>query len=232
MKIKVLIIDDEPRAHKVLENYIDRVPELQLAGNCLNVVEALEFLKREEADILLLDITMPEMDGFALLRSLKNPPFVIFTTAHSEFALESYDYNAIDYLKKPIPFERFVMAIRKVQQLMQRGISFRPAKENIELKIDGVLKEIPFTEILYLQSMGNYVKIFTENKYMVTQTTTHELEENLPPYQFIRIHKSFIVNKEKVASVSDEELMIGGNKLPIGKTYKRYVKELLASRIK
>ena len=106
MKIKVLIVDDEPRAHAVLQNYIARMPELELAGDCFNAIEAYQFLKKQEVDLLFLDITMPEIDGFGFLRMLETPPGVIFTTAHSEFAVESYDYNAIDYLKKPIPFER------------------------------------------------------------------------------------------------------------------------------
>lgn len=225
IKIKTLIVDDEPRAHKVLENYISRTPQLELTGSCLNAPEALEFLETHPVDLLFLDITMPEMDGFGLLNNIEFRPFVIFTTAHSEFALESYDYNAVDYLKKPIPFDRFSKAIGKLQQLIEKGVSFKPGKESIELKIDGKPAKILFNEILYLQSMGNYVKIYTENRMYVTQITTAEIEENLPHHQFLRIHKSFIVNKQKIESATDEVVRISSNMLPVGKTFKKYVKE-------
>lgn len=225
IKIKTLIVDDEPRAHKVLENYISRTPQLELTGSCLNAPEALEFLETHPVDLLFLDITMPEMDGFGLLNNIEFRPFVIFTTAHSEFALESYDYNAVDYLKKPIPFDRFSKAIGKLQQLIEKGVSFKPGKESIELKIDGKPAKILFDEILYLQSMGNYVKIYTENRMYVTQITTAEIEENLPHHQFLRIHKSFIVNKQKIEAATDEVVRISSNMLPVGKTFKKYVKE-------
>jgi len=120
MKTRVLIIDDEPRAHTVLQNYIARMPELELAGDCFNAIEAYQFLKREEVGLVFLDITMPEIDGFGFLRMLEKPLPVIFTTAHSEFALESYEYNAVDYLKKPIPFERFLKAVEHYLQQEDR----------------------------------------------------------------------------------------------------------------
>src|SRR6187397_3144515 len=126
MKIKVLIVDDEPRAHSVLQNYIDRMPELELAGDCYNAIEAYQFLKNETVDLIFLDITMPEIDGFGFLRMLEKPPSVVFTTAHSAFAVESYEYNAIDYLKKPIPFERFLRAVNKSMQWIESRVSLQP----------------------------------------------------------------------------------------------------------
>lgn len=229
-KIKVLIVDDEPRAHAILENYIARTPELELAGNCYNAIEAQDFLKTNPVHLVFLDITMPEVDGFGFLKMLEKQPLVIFTTAHSEFALESYDYNAVDYLKKPIPFERFAKAINKLTEWVEKGISFEPLKDILDLKIDGSIRSVPFDHILYVQSLGNYVKIVTEGKVLVTQITTSELEESLPRSQFLRIHKSYIVNKSKIDKMMDDELVIKGNTLPIGKTFKKYVKELLAFR--
>jgi DNA-binding LytR/AlgR family response regulator len=189
-KIKVLIVDDEPRAHKILENYIARTPELELVGNCYNAVEAYKFLKAHPVNLVFLDITMPEVDGFGFLKMLDKPPLIIFTTAHSEFALESYEYNAVDYLKKPIPFERFTKAINKLIHWIEKGITMEPVTTNIDLKIEGSIRSISLSQILFIQSLGNYVKIVLEDKILITQITTTELEENLPKSQFLRIHKS------------------------------------------
>ncbi len=230
VKVKVLIVDDEPRAHTVLENYIARTPELELTGNCYNALEAIEFLKKNPVDLVFLDITMPEVNGFDLLRLLGKQPLIIFTTAHSEFALESYDYNAVDYLKKPISFARFIKAINKLTEWVEKGISLAPAKETLDLKIDGSIKSVFMNQILYIQSLGNYVKLVVDKKVLITQITTAELEDILPRSQFLRIHKSFIVNKSRIDTILDDELVIGENTLPIGKTYKKYVKELLPTR--
>lgn len=224
-KIKSLIIDDEPRAHKILENYIEKTAALELSGNCYNAVEAVAILKEHPVDLIFLDITMPEVDGFAFLRMLERPPFVIFTTAHSEFALESYEYNAVDYLKKPIPYERFLKAIEKLTEWKEKGMSLSPVKEFIEVKVDGTNKEVALAQILYIQSMGNYIKIFFEDKAIVTQVTTKEFEDILPKSLFIRIHKSYIVSKSKITTMMDEELVVGNIKLPVGKTFKKYVRE-------
>ena len=227
MKIKVLIVDDEPRAHSVLQHYIDRMPELELAGNCYNAIEAYQFLKNETVDLIFLDITMPEIDGFGFLRMLETPPPVIFTTAHSTFALESYEYNAIDYLKKPIPFERFLKAVNKGMQWIGNKVPLQPQKRSIELKVNGEMQEITLEKLMYVQSLGNYVKLFTDRKNFLVQITTKELEELLPKNLFIRIHKSFIVNRSRISKTSDEEIFLGETRLPIGKTFKKYVKETM-----
>lgn len=226
MKRNIIIVDDEPRAHNVLENYLLRIPETELKGKFTNALEAMEFMKKNHTDILLLDITMPQVDGFAFLRMQENPPLVIFTTAHSEYALESYDYNAVDYLKKPIPFERFQKAITKALAILKANPERSTPKE-IELKIDGELKTLAFENILYLQSLGNYLKIHTPEKMWLTQITTHYIEENLPKEVFIRIHKSYIVNRTKIERLTDDEVILQNAKLPIGKTFKKYVRESL-----
>jgi len=227
MKTRVLIIDDEPRAHTVLQNYIARMPELELAGDCFNAIEAYQFLKKEDVGLIFLDITMPEIDGFGFLRMLEKPLPVIFTTAHSEFALESYEYNAVDYLKKPIPFERFLKAVNKATQWIGNKVNIAPLKRSIELKINGETQTIQLDKIFYIQSLGNYVKVFMDRKNCLTQVTTKELEDMLPRNSFLRIHKSFIVNRFKITKVSDEELSVGETVLPIGKTFKKYVKEII-----
>jgi two-component system LytT family response regulator len=225
MKVKVLIVDDEPRAHSVLQNYIARLPELELAGDCYNAIEAYQFLKQQEVGLLFLDITMPEIDGFGFLRMLQTPPPVIFTTAHSQFGVESYEYNAIDYLKKPIPFERFLKAVNKAIHQIENKVSIVPQKKSVELKINGELQTIQLDKVFYFQSLGNYVKVFMERKNYLTHITTKELEDLLPKNSFLRIHKSFIVNRSRINNVTDEEIVLGETKLPIGKTFKKYVKE-------
>jgi DNA-binding LytR/AlgR family response regulator len=225
MKIRVLIVDDEPRAHAVLHNYIERIPELELAGDCYNAIEAYQFLRKETVDLVFLDITMPEIDGFGFLRMLEKPVAFVFTTAHSDFALESYEYNAIDYLKKPIPFERFLKAVNKSMLSIENKVSAQTQKKDIELRINGELQTIPLDKIIYLQSLGNYVKVFLEKKHFLVQITTKDLEELLPKNLFIRIHKSFIVNRSRITRVGDEELWLADRTLPVGKTFKKYVKE-------
>jgi two-component system, LytTR family, response regulator len=225
--VKTLIVDDEPRAHSILEHYIARIPELQVAGNAFNAIDAHAWLKKNPVDLIFLDITMPELDGFTFLGMLDKPPFIIFTTAHSEFALESYEYNAVDYLKKPIPYERFARAIQKLMMLLDKQFTAESIKGHIDLKIDGLIRAVPLNQILFIQSMGNYVKIFFPDKPLVTQITTAELEDILIKWRFVRIHKSYIVNRSKIERVGDDELLVGDTWLPIGKTFKKYVKAVV-----
>lgn len=222
MKTKCIIVDDEPRAHKVLENYISRTSDLSLAGTFLEGPAALDFLKASKVDLIFLDITMPEMNGFSLLDNLNDRPYIIFTTAHSKFALESYDYNAIDYLKKPISFERFSKAIQKLIVAKDNTLP-KSLPDHIDFRIEGEIISIPFADILYFQSLGNYVKVITNQKTLLTQITTKEVEDNIPKELFVRIHKSYIVNKVLIEKVTAGSLTIRGIELPIGKTFKRYV---------
>lgn len=228
MKTKVIIVDDEPRAHKVLEMYVDRIPDMELAGNFTDALSARNFLQQNAIDIIFLDITMPQISGFDLLRLLTNPPLIIFTTAHPEFAFESYDYDAVDYLKKPIPFERFSKAVNKAISLLPIKRPQALIKDRIELRVEGEVKVIPFSTIQYFQSLGNYIKVITDEKPLIVQITTAEIESALPKEVFIRIHKSFIVNRARIKIASEDEIILGDQKLPIGKTFKKYVKETLS----
>lgn len=226
MAITCVIVDDEPRAHTILEKYIQRIPELQLSGKYLDGPSALTGIQKAAPNLVLLDITMPEMDGFNMLRLLTKRPFVIFTTAHGEFALESYEYNAIDYLKKPISFERFAKAILKLQLLIKQQ-PIAHAIDHVDLRINNKVMSVPFADILYFQSLGNYVKVFTGERFLLAQVTTKEIEDNIPRELFVRIHKSFIINKQFISQIKDEEILVGKTYLPIGKTYKRYVVDSL-----
>lgn len=229
MILKCLIVDDEPPAIKIIENYLSKLSNIELVGTAGNAIEAIDILKNGHVDVLFLDVNMPEISGINLLKILKNPPSVILTTAYSEYALESYEYNVIDYLLKPIRFERFITAVEKARSaklasMGKNAVVNTPA--NFEFKINGVSRKIELNDILYIQSLGNYIKIFTAQKSYVALMTTKEAESFLPKTQFIRIHKSFIVNILKVEEHSNEFVqMPAGIKLPIGKIYKKYFLE-------
>jgi DNA-binding LytR/AlgR family response regulator len=224
VKIKVIIVDDEPRAIKILEGFVSRIAELELVCCFTDAIATYNFIKNNKVDLVLLDITMPEVDGFAFLRMLHEPPLAIFTTAHPEFAVQSYEYQAIDYLVKPIPFERFRKAIDKAVSLLSLKAPERHLPDTIDLKINGQMVSISFAKIKYFQSLGNYIKVITLEKTLFTQVTTKEIEDALPVELFIRIHKSFIVNKSKITKMYEDEILLDDIKLPIGKTFKKYVR--------
>lgn len=229
-----LIVDDEAAAHYVLANYIERVGRLELAGQCYNVLEAINFLHRNPVDLLFLDINMPEMSGFDLLKSLSHPPKIIITTAYSEYALESYEYWAIDYLLKPIEFPRFLKSIDrflatlplddKSPELFNTRVK---ADEPFTVKVDGDLVSIHPDELIHAQSVGNYVKITTSKQSYLASITTTELEHRLPAGRFMRIHKSHIVALDKITRHGNGFVIIDGEELPVGITYRRELAERL-----
>jgi DNA-binding LytR/AlgR family response regulator len=223
MPLRCLIADDEPGSHLVLKRYITELPATTFAGSCYNALEVYQLLKTEQVDILLLDINMPEIDGFALLDMLPDPPAVIFTTAYSNYAVKSYEYDAVDYLHKPIRFERFIKAIeRAARRLDDKQVPVTPLAP-LEIRVDGYMKEVPTESIIYIQSMGNYVKIVGSQKTYITAITTKELEHRLPAPQFIRIHKSYIVNTSHIQQVKDGQVHTEKEILPLGKTFKKYL---------
>lgn len=228
MQVRVAIVDDEPRAHNVIENYVARLPELELVGSFLNAESAAASMESSPFDLVFLDITMPGADGFAFLEMINHASLVIFTTAHTEFALKSYEYNAVDYLKKPIPFDRFTKAVKKAIVQLEHADQSRPVATHINLRIDGELSSIPFDRIKYFQSLGNYIKVITNDRVLLSQVTTNEIENALPRELFIRVHKSYILNRTKIDSVAEGVIMIGEKRVPIGRTFKRYVKKTIS----
>ena len=223
---KCIIVDDEPAAHYVLVNYIKQNPQLELAQQCYNGIEALNYLSDNTVDLMFLDIDMPEISGLELLQTLQNPPKTILTTAYSEFALESYDYGVIDYLLKPIYFPRFLKAT-------ERFLSGIVAESNdvsplfIPVKIDSTIVDLAVADILFAQSYGNYVKIFTKAKTLLASMTTNELEIKLPSRNFVRVHKSFIIALDKIESVDRDQILVNGERIPVGITYRRELSERL-----
>jgi len=223
--IKCIIVDDEPAAHYVLANYIKQNPLLELVYEAYNGVEALKYLQENTIDLMFLDIDMPEVTGIEMLKKLAKPPSTILTTAYSEYALESYEYGVLDYLLKPIFYPRFVKAIKRffetVASISESNSEEEITAENITVKVDSETVTIPVNTILYAQSYGNYVKIFTLRRNYIATTTTNDLEKQLPSSLFMRAHKSFIIALDKVDEVNKDHVVIKRNPIPIGITYRR-----------
>ena len=231
-KIKCLIIDDEPPAQVVLKNYIAQVASLELAGACNNAMEAISFLQHQPVDLLFLDIEMPGLLGTNFIRTINNPPKVIFTTAYRKFALEGFELNAVDYLLKPISFDRFIMGVNKVLQLNFQPTNGTPHTSELTpehnhpflyLRADRKMVKILFNEILFIESLKDYIKIVTINKTIVSRQSISSLENMLPRDSFLRIHRSFIVAINRIDSFNGEIIDIAKNELPIGRLFKHDV---------
>ena len=224
-KINCLIVDDEPLAQQVIETYIQKMPSLVLVGKCDNAMEAYEVLHNEKIDVMFLDIQMPVITGVEFLRTLQNPPAVIFTTAYPDFAMEGYDLNITDYLLKPVSFERFLKAVNKATEhiaLQQQSTQENDATatDYFFVKEDSKLVKINFSDIDHIECMKDYAKIFTKQRMIVTHHTMKRFEEVLPPLQFVRIHRSYIVNIPAIQSIFGNIVETPKGKLPIGANYK------------
>ncbi len=235
-KIKCLVIDDEPLAREILRQHIEGVEALQLAGTCSNAVEAISFLKEHPVDLLFLDIQMPQLLGTNFIRTLKNPPKVIFTTAFRKYAVEGFELDAVDYILKPISFERFLKAVNKVMQVNFNTEQVHvQAKENnhdvassfLYFRADRKMVKIFFRDILFIEALKDYIKIVTTPKTIVTKYVLSTLEEMLPAGEFLRIHKSYIVAIGKIESYNADSIQIMKNELPIGRLYKFDVARIL-----
>lgn len=222
MTIRCHIIEDEPMASKLLQLYVRKLPSLQLIAVSDNPIHALESLKTNPADLLFVDIRMPEMTGLAFLEVLPNRPLAILTTAFSEFALQSYDLDVVDYLKKPITFERFVKAVGKAEQRLQIADAGKGATvdaDYIFVKEGTSYVKVNIGDILFIEGLKNYVTLHTPTQKIVTLQRLKALEDQLPAHKFIRVHNSYIVAKATISSIKDNEIHIGTAKIPIGKTY-------------
>jgi DNA-binding LytR/AlgR family response regulator len=234
MKFNCLIVDDEPIAQQILEKYISQIEALHLVGKCNNAFEALNVLHKEKIDILFLDIKMPSLTGLDMLKTLQNHPKVILTTAFSEFGVESYEYGITDYLLKPIPFERFLKAVNKI--LMPQNMSMttsqteRKAEEPtfIFFKADKKIHKFYFKDILFIEGSGNYVKIHAQNEkpLMVLDKLT-ELQGKLLTHQFVRVHKSFIVNISHIQKIEGNLIKIKDKEIPVSATFKSNLEGLI-----
>ena len=221
-QVNCLVVDDEELARTLLENYISRLPHLNLVEKCTNPLDALKVLEETPIDILFLDIQMPELSGIDFLKTLQKQPKVIFTTAYSEYAIEGYQLDVVDYLLKPFGFERFVQAVNKATGLLETH-SKNSEKDYLLVKSEHKVHKIKFEDIRYIQSMREYVAYFLPDRKILALNSLKKLEEELPEDQFIRIHKSYIVPIQKVTTLEGNMVHIGNEKLPIGNLYKEEV---------
>jgi two-component system LytT family response regulator len=221
--VRCLIVDDEPLAQQVLENYIARTPMLELTGKCFHAAEAIALLRREPVDLLFLDIKMPHISGIQLIQSLKHAPAFIFTTAYAEYAVQSYELQATDYLLKPITYERFRKSIDRYLQL-QPAPTQEAVKHYLYIKVDGSLVKVFHTDIVFAQSLKDYIRITTTSGTFLTHLTMKSLLELLPEEQFKRIHRSYVVNLQHVNKISKDAVVAGTNTLPVGDMYKENLK--------
>lgn len=227
--IKCIIVDDEPLAQEVLERYIVQTDSLQLIKKCGNAFEAHDILQKEEIDLIFMDIKMPVVNGIDFIKSLRYSPAVIFTTAYSDYAVESYSIEAIDYLLKPITHDRFLKSIARFRKQIA---SAQPEQKNhIYIKVSGSLIKIPYREILFVQSMKDYLKVFTTTEKHLTHLTMKALMDLLPSDTFIRVHRSFIVHALHITSIGKKEIEINGFKIPIGDNYREKIK-MIGGKIK
>ncbi|MFD0941708.1 LytR/AlgR family response regulator transcription factor [Pedobacter boryungensis] len=236
MSLHCLIIDDEPLAHEVILEYSKDIPFLQISGQCYRATEAFEFLSNTAVDLIFLDIRMPKLNGLDFLRTLQRKPLVIITSAYEEYALESFDLAVCDYLLKPFRFDRFLKAANRAlenynlkNQVIKTANSL-PTGENEQISIKSDKKHVLVNtkDIHYLESLGNYVKVWIDSNFLLTPRTLSSFEEQLPSGIFIRIHKSFILNKKFVHYVEGNTIFLKNNQqIPVGKNYKSVIKQLL-----
>ncbi len=226
MKFKYLIVDDEPLARKLIVSHASKIEGLELAGECGNAIEAANLLRAKSVDLIFLDVQMPAMTGFQFANTLKNPPAIILTTAFRNYAPEAFDLNAVDYLLKPISFERllksvnkfFDMAIKKgnaVTSVIQEDQRF------VHIKVDRKIHKVSEADIIYIESLDDYVKVHLRELTLITRENISTLEEKLPYPPFVRIHRSFIINSSWVKTLSSDGIEVNGKELPFGRVYKQ-----------
>jgi len=224
MKYRCIVVDDEQLARKLLEEYINKVPHLELVAQCKTPLEAMEVLQEGGVDLMFLDIQMPELTGIEFLKTLHDKPAVIFTTAYSEYALEGYQLDVIDYLVKPFDFERFIRAVNKAIDLIRlkqgAGGSSSNREEFLTVHADYKIYKLKLEDIEYIEGLKEYVSYFTKDKRIIALESLKRLEEVLPGDRFMRIHRSYIVPLQKIKSVEGNQVDIGSKKIPIGRSYK------------
>jgi len=227
------IADDEPIARDIIQSYCAHLPYLEVVATCANAIEAKAALAKAHIDILFLDINMPVISGISFLKTLKNPPQVIFTTAYKEFAVDAFDLAACDYLLKPFSLERFMVAVDKaVEKLQGKPVTMletvaSTSEDSIFLRTDGKIFKVIQNDILYAEASGNYTKMVTVSNTFMPSMTFSNAEELLPKNMFIRVHRSFIINKNKIAHIEGNRVYIGKTEIPIGSNYKdSFLKEI------
>lgn len=233
-KIYCLVVDDEPLALDVLKNYISLVSSLELAGTCNNAVEALNILQQKHIDLIFLDIQMPQLLGTDLIRTLTTPPRVIFTTAYRKFAVEGFELDAVDYLLKPISFERFLKAVNKIMKsnghtMLEEKTAMQSSNGFLYFRSERKMIKVFVDDILFIESLRDYIKIYRKNdKPLLVKQSISTLELKLPQDLFLRVHRSFIVAINKISAFTNQDIEIGQTEIPIGRVYSLQVEKLLS----
>ncbi|HLO36857.1 MAG TPA: LytTR family DNA-binding domain-containing protein [Lacibacter sp.] len=228
-EIKCIIVEDEPLAAKVLKDYILQVPFLQLQATFKDALLATDWLRHNTTDLIFLDIHLPKLKGMAFLKTLSNPPAIIITTAYHEYAVEGFNLNVTDYLLKPFEFERFLVAVSKVRtggKPLQATVEAQEPKDYLFLSVQKKKVKLQFSEIVYIESQREYIRIVTTKKEFVSKMSTHEVEALLPAHLFKRIHRSFIVSVSKIDAYTAEAVEVNGISIPIGRGYRDSMDEL------
>lgn len=235
IRTRCLIVDDEPPAREVIKRYIAQMPTLELVGECANAIQAITTLQHERVDLIFLDIRMPQLNGTDFLKTLKSSPKIIFTTAYSEYALEGYELDVVDYLMKPVRFERFVKAVNKAFPVQyyqgdEASAAGVPKKNDsfVYFRSDRKMVKLLLNDILYIESMKDYVKVITLHGTVVTKQPISSVEAMLPESQFLRIHRSFIVSINKIKSFTHEMIETEKAEIPIGKLYRNELMKVLS----
>jgi DNA-binding LytR/AlgR family response regulator len=229
--LRCIAVDDEPLALEVLESYIRKVPSLQLVGLCGGAMEAIRVLSPGAVDLVFLDVDMPDLTGTQLLRTLKHPPLVVFTTAYPDYALEGFELDAVDYLLKPIPFDRFLRAVNKAQERLHPShppapvpgappAAPAPEADFIFVKTEYKTLRVDLDDILYVEGLKDYVLIHTRQKKIITLLSLNKMVEKLPPTHFLRVHRSFIVAVNKMDSIERNRIRICEAEIPVGDLYR------------
>ena len=227
--INCVIVDDEPVARNILETFVAKIPNLNLVKSCKNAMEAFEIANSNNIDLFFLDINMPDISGLSLAKSINKKSKIIFTTAYREYAVDGFDLQAVDYLLKPIAFDRFLQAVNKFFETQTVIVSQVDVEEPsvksdyIFVRSERKMVKINFDDILYVESLSDYIKIHTKDTVLVTRETISNLEMKLPSQQFLRIHRSYIINLNKTDSYTNEFIEIEKNAIPISRTYKENV---------
>lgn len=235
MKTNCLIVDDEPLARELMRNHIQKLDNFEIVAECGDAMKALEALRNHKVDLMFMDIQMPQITGIEFLKTLKHPPQVIITTAYREYALEGFELDVVDYLLKPITFERFLKAVNKYFQVSADNFgsveNYSPVNNNedayIYVKENKKVLKLHLNDILYIEGLSEYVKIHTPEKRIVTKTSMTSMEEKLPDHDFMRIHKSYIVSLRKIEAFTSTSIEITGKELPIGRSFKNNVAKVL-----
>jgi DNA-binding LytR/AlgR family response regulator len=225
MKFRYLIVDDEPLARKLIATHTSKIEALEFSGECGNAIEASNFLRKHQVDLIFLDIQMPEIDGLRFVSTLKNPPAVIITTAFRDFGPEAFELDVVDYILKPISFERLLKAVNKFfdrhTSSKSKVINYGNEDAFIYLRADRKMHKIPVKEILFIESLDEYVKVHLRDRMLITRESISVLEQKLPSSFFVRIHRSFIVSAGAVTSISSDGVEIAGKILPFGRAFKQ-----------